>query len=165
MMRKYLIVGLVAAGTLGVAGTGLCDDEASFFCPLGAVCDGSFMSVVADPGCPHPEQTLSRLVRDKSGRGENHFCVVGYHLEDGSSIVWTHWQEGNAIILWEPTVETEAPVVLAQSRRYLRLDRDVVATDDDVGASTYLVSRAWVDGILGDCEAHGIKFVVMGRMP
>ena len=46
------------------------------------------------------------------------------------------------------------------ARSNLDLTKDVVATEADIGGSTYLVTRAWVDEILRSCAARGAQYTV-----
>jgi hypothetical protein len=122
--------------------------------------EGTFFSVRNHRHYPEPEKRLEVLVRARGSQKLNHFCAIGYRLPGGSEVAWVLWEEGKAVILWEGSADPEYPVELALSRRYLDLDKDVVATAEEVGSSTYLVTREWVKGITRDCEAHGDKFVV-----
>lgn len=81
-----------------------------------------------------------------------HFCIV----EGAGTTAWVRWTEGNMLILWEPGDEYQ----IARSRRKLDLGKDVVATEAEIGGSTYLVTRQWVDQIQRDCESRGAKYTV-----
>jgi hypothetical protein len=69
-----------------------------------------------------------------------------------------HWVEGKALILWEPAPENPLPLIA--SRRYLHLQRDVVASEEDLKGSTYLVTRTWVNTVLADCTRVGDRYTV-----
>lgn len=115
---------------------------------------------------------LSRSpVRLDGGRRFQHFCVVGYRpatvakpagaarstaQTNEVEFAWVYWRERNALILWEPTThfEDSEPIY---SRRVIDLEQDVVATEEEVGGSTYLVTRRWVDGVLSDCSRYGTQ--------
>jgi hypothetical protein len=125
--------------------------------PLGAP-----TSIRGAPSFETPEVALDTLVRRDAKTPQNHFCVVAYRLANGELQAWVHWLEGNAIILWEPRIDDPAHG-LVWSRRYLRLDRDVVASEDDVAGSTYRVTKSWVEGIVEDCASAGDRFVVEKR--
>jgi uncharacterized cysteine cluster protein YcgN (CxxCxxCC family) len=100
------------------------------------------------------------LAGHKAARTLNHFCVVGYRNLDGSTYAWVHWQEGKALILWEPHVPDAPGEDLGASRRYLRLNKDVVATTDQVNGSTYKVTQAWVQQITHACEVYRERFEI-----
>jgi hypothetical protein len=106
-----------------------------------------------------PESALRELVNAKKGGATNNFCIVGYKDEAGTVTAWVHWVERNALIFWEP------PEPLAQSRRYLDLRRDVVASDDQLKGSTYLVTKPWVKRLLADCKAVGSPYVIRRTQP
>jgi hypothetical protein len=84
------------------------------------------------------------------------FCIVGYRFSGGERIVYVHWPRGNKLILWEggtdPVTRLQS---IARSRNPLDLRKDVVATPADIGSSTYLVDRAWVNQKIADCAKHG----------
>jgi hypothetical protein len=119
-----------------------------------------FFSVRQHPGYGGPEKTLRQLVTRKGTQRVNHFCVIGYREPGGSEYAWVIWKEGRALILWEPSADPEYPMSLSTSRRFLHLDRDVVASDEEVNGSTYLVTREWVGQLTRDCESHGDTFTV-----
>jgi hypothetical protein len=105
----------------------------------------------------------------KSKTNLQHFCVIGYQLEPtadnpGSKIAWVYWQEQNSLIYWEPAAQGfESKDTLINSRRQLDLAQDVVATQVEVGSSSYLVSRDWVDALLQDCQKRGVRYALKNR--
>ena len=92
--------------------------------------------------------------------GDQHFCVVTYPVGDGYA--WVHWREGNQLIYWRGAADGPPDDTIAFSTRQLDLAKDVVATDEDIAGSTYLVSRKWVDDRLADCKARGKRYVFRG---
>lgn len=122
--------------------------------------EASFFSVRKHPGYAQPEKSLELLVRTFGTRRLNHFCVIGYRDPSGDEYAWVRWEEGKALILWEAAADPARPAMLSDSRRYLRLDKDVVASEEEVNGSSYLVTREWVKSVKNDCESHGDKFVI-----
>jgi hypothetical protein len=120
----------------------------------------TFFSIRKHAGYPEPERTLQQLVAEKGTTASNHFCVLGYRTANGDQYAWVHWKEGRALVLWEPVVDANHPATLTSSRRFLRLDQDVVASEGDIKGSTYLVTRAWASQVQSDCIRHGDKFLV-----
>lgn len=116
-----------------------------------------FFRVSEDSDFSRPREVLGRLVARKAKTRKNTFCVIGYRYPDGNEQAWVHWREGRAVILWEPV---EGLADLTQSRRYLRIPRDVVADEAALKGSSYLVTRKWVDTLLGDCREHGETLVL-----
>ena len=49
---------------------------------------------------------------------------------------------------------------LVWSRRFLDLKTDVVPTQDDIGGSSFLVTRQWAQEKIADCKQNGIKVVL-----
>lgn len=103
--------------------------------------------------------TLDALVARKAKAETNHLCVIGQSLDDGSKQGWVYWREGKAIILWEPTTTGVRDLTL--SRRYLRLDHDVVPSGDRrLASSSYLVSKEWAENLIAQCAIHGTEFLI-----
>lgn len=102
--------------------------------------------------------------RQPKAKGTQHFCVVGYRYDDGALQSWVHWVEGRMLLLWPGSGDPDyAADALLFSNRQLSLDTDVVATEDDINGSTYLVTRAWVAERLADCTKAGAKYAISPR--
>ncbi|WP_454723651.1 MULTISPECIES: hypothetical protein [Cupriavidus] len=109
-----------------------------------------------------PERAIrNRIAFEKRNHVTNHFCVVGYEWPDGGLQVWVNWREQNTNILWDGNEDRQLRELgLMATRRNLRLGKDTVETNNDIGGSTYLVTRRWWLGIADDCAAHGEKYVI-----
>lgn len=106
------------------------------------------------------QEVVGSYLRQKASGANTQACVIG--LTRGprdTEAVWIIWRKGYRLIRWFAG-ETN----LDLSSRNLSLTKDVVPTDADVGSSTYLVSRAWVDELERLCEDHGRR-VKIGRRP
>jgi hypothetical protein len=110
---------------------------------------------------------LEELVASRGKTRTNHFYIGRVEEFDGGhSSVLVFWKENNALVLWESQRgfgrdgNPDARYDLSQSRRYWRLDKDVVPTLDDVGWSSFLITkhdaRTWVH----DCVRYGRRFVI-----
>lgn len=121
--------------------------------------------IAGDAAFAHARDVVQALADEDGPPGENHFCIVG--AEGTPTSAWVYWTEGNRILLWEPLPEGAGESVrnkdLLMSRRSLRLDQDVAQTQEEVGTSTYLVTRAWVDELQAACAALGEKISVVKR--
>jgi hypothetical protein len=106
------------------------------------------------------ETTLDALIARRGQTDVNHLCVIGQRLDDGTDQAWVYWREGRALILWEPSHEGVRE--LAFSRRFVRLDHDVVPVDDKhlAAGSSYLVSDEWANGLIAECRSLGTQFVI-----
>ena len=94
-------------------------------------------------------------------RAAQHFCVVGYIRPSGDRTAQIHWREGKRLILWEGASEPAfARDAIRDSRRDLSLTKDVVADEAAVNGSSYLVTRAWVAGVLADCARAGTRYTI-----
>ncbi|WP_170003086.1 hypothetical protein [Pseudopontixanthobacter vadosimaris] len=97
------------------------------------------------------EEVVGSYLRKKAVGVNTHACVIG--LTRGpreSEAVWIIWRRGDRLISWFSGENN-----LDLSSRNLSLTKDVVPTDSEVGSSTYLVSRAWVDELERLCKDHG----------
>jgi hypothetical protein len=106
------------------------------------------------------ETTLDALIARRAQTDVNHLCVIGQPLEDGTEQAWVYWREGRALILWEPS---HAGIrELAFSRRFVRLDHDVVPVNDKhlAAGSSYLVSDEWANGVIDECRSYGSQFII-----
>ncbi|WCM92431.1 hypothetical protein M5C99_19050 [Acidovorax sp. NCPPB 2350] len=120
---------------------------------------------------PDPPMLRAFLAELGQARRANTFCFVQQRLsppetaEDGTSVLSMVWNEGQRIYLVnlvrpgqryqpveDPVAEGQA---LASSGSSVDLRKDVVPTDADVGSSTTLVSRAWVDRLRTQCRRVG----------
>ena len=97
------------------------------------------------------EEVVGSYLRRQAPHADTHACVVGLTRgEPNSEVVWVVWREGDRLIKWF-SGEND----LELSPRNLNLTDDVVPTDADIGSSTYLVSRPWVNELERLCERHG----------
>jgi len=116
---------------------------------------------------PNILPTLKELVARYGKAKRNHIYVGRVEvLEGGYNSVLVYWKENNALVLWEPGSgfnrqgNPDPKYDLANSRRYWRLDKDVVPTLDDVGGSSFLITRQDARRWVRDCVRHGVRFVV-----
>ncbi len=115
---------------------------------------------------PVPAALEAFLAKQGATKGLNSLCVIGYVNKksvttSSGKIAWVHWREGNLLTLWVPAAKGfESKDTLIRSRRNLDLTKDVVESADAIGASTYLVSRDWVDVIDQDCKKRGKTYLI-----
>lgn len=112
----------------------------------------------SDPHFASYEAVVREYVRRSGIKRASDVCVVGFVHADQSRSAWVVWLEGDRIVLWE-----EGDGGLDRSRRTLDLTADVVATEDDVHGSTYLVTRVWVSDLTATCARAGRAVHVPGR--
>jgi hypothetical protein len=116
---------------------------------------------------PHVLPTLKKLVAQRGKVKKNHFYVGRVEiLEGGYHSVLVYWKENQALVLWEPgrgsnsQGNPDPKFDLADSRRYWELDKDVVPTLDDVGGSSFLITRKDARRWVRDCVRRGAQYVV-----
>ena len=121
------------------------------------------LNLDTSPQYHHPKAALAGYLKQQKTKGKkNHFCIIGYRIRreaQQTQVAYVHWREGSQLILWEPVVEG-SPVEngLIYSRRQWDLRTDVVATNQDINGSTYLISKPWLQRIRTDCAKKGTKF-------
>ncbi|QYE35859.1 hypothetical protein KZX46_07890 [Polymorphobacter sp. PAMC 29334] len=103
---------------------------------------------------------LQVLTNELGHAQKNRFCVVG-QVVGRDRQAYVQWLTANKLILWEP--QESNPRAIAGSRRYLDLDRDVVA-GNDVDGSTYQLTRATANRIVRACRKFGNTFTVERRI-
>lgn len=104
----------------------------------------------------YQEVVGSYLSRNATG-ADTQACVIG--LSQGrrdNEAVWVIWRDGDRLVRWF-SGEND----LNLSSRNLSLTDDVVPTDADIGSSTYLVSRPWVNELERLCDEHGESVAVV----
>ncbi|MDA8455123.1 hypothetical protein M4R22_10140 [Acidovorax sp. GBBC 3334] len=128
---------------------------------------------------PGRETLRSYLATRESSLQLNNFCFVQQSLdpgpgdEQGESLLWMIWREGATIQrinvvrhgqsyrpdpALDPVTEGQA---LAYATGRINLKTGVVPTDEDVGTSTFLVGRPWVNHMFAQCKRVGTSV----RMP
>ena len=92
--------------------------------------------------CPLPE-LLKNLARDDGATGKQTFLTPA----KVGSAAWVYWVEKRALLLvGEPAPDQAASICQRPQvvvSRQLDLKTDVVDTPEQVGSSTYLVTRSW----------------------
>jgi hypothetical protein len=113
---------------------------------------------------------LQRII-DRAGKtGTQHLYVspVGHDDERKSEFVRIYWPDDKSIlIITFPIISCTRNEVNAyfelswyDTKGRINLETDVVPTRKDVGSSTYLVDKPWVDKIIQDCRKNGYLAVI-----
>ena len=125
------------------------------------------------PGFSSYRAELQRMV-DAEGRTPiNHFCVVAESfgpprgIEDPKPppkevVARVYWREKHQLRTWDQGTGTTSDFSV-RAGNLLDLRKDVVATQTEIGMSTYLVTRSWVRDILDHCARSGTSLEVMRR--
>ena len=123
--------------------------------PASAAIGATSFDLDADPDYRNYRQAVVTYLASRHSRADAHVCVLGERDGGGDRTVTVWWKEGARLIQWEGRESK-----LATSISNLDLKRDVVASEDDLHGSTYLVTRAWVAGFEARCTRSGKSFVV-----
>jgi hypothetical protein len=124
--------------------------------------------IYRDADYRRPLHALKQVVAEKARGNRNTFYISPVcYLSNGYSIAHVYWPEGRALILWEPRSKGDEPSQrrheLVWSRRFWRLDKDVVPTVNEVAGSSFLLTRALARRDIRDCVRNGRKFVLYKR--
>ncbi len=105
--------------------------------------------------------TLKELVA-REGKVRRHtFFIADVRQEDGREYSYAYWKEDKSIIILHLPLEKEgASYEWLYGKARVDLETDVVPTQEDIGGSSFLVDRAWVNKILKEC-AGGFKLSVV----
>ncbi len=103
---------------------------------------------------------LKRIVDDAGGHGRQSLYIGPIERDDSSAFVRVYWPDDRAILLIEipkscsddDMSNDDAALGWYRTKARIDLDTDVVPTAEDVGGSTYLVDRPWVDRVIAACK-------------
>lgn len=116
---------------------------------------------------PYIVPALNELVAQYGKVRRNHFYVGRVQLlESGYHSVLVYWKENRVLVLWEPGRGydrhgyPDPKYDLAASRRYWRLDKDVVPTRADIGGSSFLITQQDARDWMQDCMRYGERYVI-----
>ena len=121
---------------------------------------------ISTPVHSHPNfsgivATLKELVAREGKVRRNTFFIADVRRGDGREYSYAYWKEDKSItILHLPLEKESASYEWLYGKARIDLETDVVPTREDVGGSSFLVDRAWVNEILKEC-AGGFKLSVV----
>lgn len=103
---------------------------------------------------------LERIVEDAGVRGPQRLYVGPLEERGSGGFVRVYWPQDNAILSidWPASCREEdlriddAALGWYRTKARIDLDTDVVPTPEDIGGSTYLVDRVWVDRVVAACR-------------
>src|SRR5713226_6998574 len=114
---------------------------------------------------PYVVPALKGLVAQYGKVRKNHFYVGRVRLlESGYHSVLVYWKENRALVLWEPGRGydrhgyPDPKYDLAATRRYWRLDKDVVPTQTDIGGSSFVITQQEARDWMEDCISYGESY-------
>ena len=93
----------------------------------------------------------------------NHMCVVVATYTQPSIhdiTVWgyLYWRENHELYTLSQSKDTMSDLSIWQSP--LNLWTDVVKDQKDIGSSTFIETRGWVDNILHHCDTNGTRLIL-----
>jgi hypothetical protein len=110
---------------------------------------------------------LQRIVDDAGSRGPQSLYIGPIEHEGDAAFVRVYWPQAHAILLidWPASCRDEdmriddAALGWYRTKARIDLDTDVVPTPDDIGGSTYLVDRPWVDRVIA-ASKQGYRLMI-----
>lgn len=111
---------------------------------------------------------LQKIVDDAAGRGPQSLHISPIEHEGAAPFVRVYWPQSHAILLidWPSSCSDEdmriddAALGWYRTKARIDLETDVVPSPDDIGGSTYLVDRPWVDTVIAAClNGHALVLV------
>lgn len=107
-----------------------------------------------------PEAELRLLLAYQGANTRtNHFCLLGYRWPHGLEFVSVHWREGRMILRWHGGTDWAEDLLVSVVSHGIDLETGVIDADD-VGGSTFLVTKRGAEGTLEDCRRHGREYVI-----
>jgi hypothetical protein len=105
----------------------------------------SFSSAVA---------TLKGLIAREGKAKRNTILVSEVFREEGREYLYAYWKEDKSIIILHlPLEKDSANYEWLYSKARVDLETDIVPTQEDIGGSSFLVDRPWVNRILKKCHS------------
>lgn len=125
---------------------------------------GSAQSVRADK---HKElasivETMKSLIKfNQNGRGRNTIFVSDIVKNGAGQFAYAYWKEDSSITILHlplslPVEKNSGDYYWLTMKARIDLTTDVVPTERDIGGSSFLVDRKWVNNIIRRCK-NGVR--------
>jgi hypothetical protein len=116
------------------------------------------LSILEHPGINQLKATLALVLKNDapSAKTPQHFFVAKYIA--GANRTFMYWVEGRKLWIMPLSSNIEegwAQVTNPSGGQLIDVDEDVVATNEEIGSSTYLVSQPWVAQRIYDTVVKG----------
>ena len=126
-----------------------------FVLPSAGQAKTQWISLKGDPDYADIQAQLLVLANIDGFHADNEFCVVGEHDDDGETAL-VYWPTEDKLINWDHKIDD--PEALVDAKTLLYLNSDVVATEGEIDGSTYLVTSAWVNDVIHNCNRFGNRY-------
>jgi len=95
-----------------------------------------------------------------------HIHIATVETESGETALYGYWKEDQSILIMQFfTHPSEEPGLLwLHHKARIDLKTGVVATEEEMSGSNYLVTRAWADHIVNTCLRQG-QLLLLKRKP
>lgn len=104
--------------------------------------------------------TLEELVKRNGKFRHNTFNISNVKKDGEREFAYAYWKQDKSIIILHLPLEREtADYYWLYSKARIDLLTDVVPTEKDIGVSSFLVDKPWVDSILRRCS-KGYRLLV-----
>ena len=128
---------------------------------------GARVPIHQHPSHPQILAVLKDLVARFGKARLNTFYVSPAARKAEGEQAYIYWKQDNSIIVLNLPLEKpageESAFWLYTGKARIDLAEDVAPTEEQVGSSTFLVSKPWVDTVIKDCVSNGRKVVIPRR--
>ena len=125
---------------------------------------GERVQVNRHPNHPEILVLLKDLVARFGKAKWNIFYISPIARKGEGEYAYIYWKQDNSIITLDlpmkKPLEEESALWLYTGKARIDLVKGVVPTEDEVGSSTFLVIKPWVDRIIKDCVSNGQKVTI-----
>lgn len=106
--------------------------------------------------------TLREFVARYGDESVNTFYIAKAGDDDGRRYLYAYWKEDNSILILEHFTPSGGDGFYDWLHRKARVNlaTDVVPTKAEIGGSSFLTDRAWVDRIIRACRSTGERLVI-----
>jgi hypothetical protein len=125
--------------------------------PVAARAETQWFSLKGDPDYANVRAQLLVLVNIDGFHASNEFCIVGARYDDGVQAL-VYWPTEDMLIYWDPNPDD--PEALVDSKDPLYLSHDLVDTPAEQGTSMVLMTKAYVNDIIHNCNRFGDHYHV-----
>ena len=107
------------------------------------------------------QQFVNRYV-SHSKNAAQHIHIANVKIDSGETAMYAYWKEDQSILIMHffahPSEEQGLPWLHHKAR--IDLKTGVVATEEEMSGSNYLVTKAWAQHIVNACLEHGQLLVL-----
>lgn len=110
-------------------------------------------------------QALQLFVTRYASHSKNaaqHIYIANVKIDSGETALYAYWKEDQSILIMHFFAQTseEQDLLWLHHKARIDLKTGVVATEEEMSGSNYLVTKAWAEHIVNTCLEHGQLLVL-----